>query len=356
MSDYQSAGSASANANRRGVTHLCGALPDGGWPVLRLILLGDVMLGRLVNRQVAATSPLYPWGDTLPVLRAADAVVLNLECVLADRGEPWPEKAFTFRADSRTVAVLTGAGVTAVSLANNHSLDFGRDALEDCIATLGRHQIQPAGAGRSADSVWRPATFSAAGVRVAVLAVTDNMPEWEAHADAPGVCYVPLVSTDPRFNQLLNAIEEVRAYHDLVVVSAHWGPNWGYTPPPDHVEAAHRFVDRGADVVFGHSPHVFRGVALHRGKPILFSCGDYVDDYAVDDVERNDESFVWRVEVEDRRLYRLTLIPTVIRACQAGLAQGADRARIVQRMRGLCAALRTETAETPEGIMIGIGG
>lgn len=314
------------------------------------------MLGRLVNRQLAAASPMYPWGDTLPVLRAADAAILNLECVLADRGEPWPEKVFTFRTDSRNVAVLTGAGVTAVSLANNHSLDFGRDALQDCIATLVQHEIQPAGAGRSADAARRPATFSAAGVRVAVLAVTDNMPEWEARADTPGVCHVPLEWTDPRFNRLLTAIEEAREHHDLVVVSAHWGPNWGYAPPPEHVEAAHRFVDRGADIVFGHSPHVYRGVALHRGKPILFSCGDYVDDYAVDDVERNDESFVWRLELEDRRLCRLSLIPTVIRAFQARLAQGADRVRIVQRMRALCAALQTETEETPEGIMIRIGG
>lgn len=313
------------------------------------------MLGRLVNRQLAVASPMYPWGNTLPVLRAADAVILNLECVLADRGEPWPEKTFTFRTDSRNVAVLTGAGVTAVSLANNHSLDFGRDALQDCIATLVQHEIQPAGAGRSADSAWRPATFSAAGVRVAVLAVTDNMPEWEARADTPGVCHVPLVWTDPRFNRLLTAIEEAREHHDLVVVSAHWGPNWGYTPPPEHVEAAHWFVDRGADIVFGHSPHVYRGVALHRGKPILFSCGDYLDDYAVDDVERNDEAFVWRLEFEDRRLCRLSLIPTVIRAFQARLAQGADRVRIVQRMRALCAALRTETAETPEGIVIRVG-
>jgi poly-gamma-glutamate capsule biosynthesis protein CapA/YwtB (metallophosphatase superfamily) len=299
---------------------------------------------------------MSPWGDTLPVLRAADGIILNLECVLADRGQPWPEKVFTFRGDSRNVAVLAGAGVSAVSLANNHSLDFGPHALQDCIATLVRCGIRPAGAGMSADAAWRPATFSAAGVRVAVLAFTDNMPEWEARADTPGVCYVPLDWTDPRFGHLLTAIDEARKHHDLVVVSAHWGPNWGYPPPPAHVEAAHRFVDRGADIVFGHSPHVYRGVALDRGKPILFSCGDFVDDYAVDHVERNDESFVWSVEFEDRTLCRLSLIPTVIGAFQARLARGADRERIIKRMRALCAALGTATAETPEGIIIRPGG
>jgi len=322
---------------------------------LRLILLGDVMLGRLVNRRLAVAPPEYPWGDTLPVLRAADAVILNLECVLADRGEPWPRKTFAFRADSRHVAALVAAGVRVVSLANNHSMDFGRDAFQDCLATLVQCGIQPAGAATSADEAWRPATLLAAGIRVAVLAFTDNLPEWEARADIPGVCYTPLDWADPRFGRLLSVIEEARERHDLVIVSAHWGPNWGYPPPQDHVEAAHRFVDRGADVVFGHSPHVYRGVALYRGRPILFSCGDYVDDYAVDDIERNDESFIWSLELEGRTLRRLALIPTVIQACQARLAQAPDRARIVDRMRELCNALGTETLETADGIIIPIG-
>lgn len=308
-----------------------------------------------MNEHLAAAPPAYPWGDTLPFLRPADAVILNLECVLADRGEPWPEKVFTFRTDSKNVAVLTVAGVTAVSLANNHSLDFGKDALRDGIATLRRHGIRPAGAGVSVDAAWRPATFTAGGTRVAVVAFTDDMPEWEARAEVPGVCHVPLQWADPRFGRLMDAIGEARAHNDVVVVSAHWGPNWGYAPLPDHVEAAHRFIDRGADVVFGHSPHVFRGVELYGGRPVLFSCGDYVDDYAVDDLERNDESFIWCVDLEDHRLRRLLLIPTVIRAFQARLARGADRGRIVQRIRALCTALWTETAEThetPEGIEI----
>ncbi len=310
------------------------------------------MLGRLVNAHLAAAPPAYPWGDTLPVLRGADAVILNLECVLADRGQPWPEKVFTFRSDSKNVAVLTAAGVTAVSLANNHSLDFGDDALQDCIATLLRHGIRPAGAGASLDAARRPATFTAGGTRVAVVAFTDDMPEWEARAEGPGVWHVPLQWADPRFGRLLDAIGEAREHSDVVVVSAHWGPNWGYAPLPDHVEAAHRFIDRGADVVFGHSPHVFRGVELYRGRPVLFSCGNYVDDYAVDDLERNDQSFIWCADLEDHRLRRLLLLPTVIRAFQARLARGVDRSRIAQRFRALCADLGTETAETPEGLEI----
>lgn len=323
---------------------------------VRLIFLGDVMLGRLVNRHLAAVPADYPWGDTLPILRAADAVVINLECVLADRGEPWPQKVFTFRADSRHVSVLTTAGVCAVALANNHSMDFGSEALQDCIATLSRHGIRSAGAGASPDAAWRPQTFLVGGTRVALVAFTDDMSEWEARPGMPGVCHVPLRWEDPRFARLLQAIEEAREASDLVVVSAHWGPNWGYQPLPNHIEAAHRFVERGADLVFGHSAHVFRGVELYQGKPVLYSCGDYVDDYAVDDVERNDESFIWCLDLVDRRPSRLLLIPAVIRHFQAQLGRGPERRRIVRRMRALCTALRTETMDVSEGVEIRVTG
>jgi poly-gamma-glutamate synthesis protein (capsule biosynthesis protein) len=322
---------------------------------LRLIFLGDVMLGRLVNKYLAAAPPAGPWGDTLPVLRTAGAVILNLECVLADRGKPWPGKVFTFRGDARNVAVLTAAGVSAVTLANNHSLDFGRDALQDCLTTLRLHGIQPAGAGATADSAWRPATCTAGGARMAVVAFTDDLPEWEAQADVPGLCHAPLEWTDSRFRRLLAVIGKTREHHDLVIVSAHWGPNWGYEPLPAHVEAAHRFVDHGADVVFGHSPHVFRGVEIYRGKPVLYSCGNYIDDYAVDNLERNDESFIWCVDLEDHRLLTLLLIPTIIRAFQAWLARGTDRVRIMQRMQTLCTILGTEARETPEGLTVQLG-
>src|SRR5579884_1191549 len=132
---------------------------------MRLVFVGDVMLGRLVNARLAACPPEYPWGDTLPLLHAADAVFINLECVLSDRGEPWPGKVFTFRSDARNVAVLSAARVTAASLANNHSLDYGPDALLDCLAVLRERRILAAGAGASLEAARRWARSEAAGRR-----------------------------------------------------------------------------------------------------------------------------------------------------------------------------------------------
>jgi poly-gamma-glutamate capsule biosynthesis protein CapA/YwtB (metallophosphatase superfamily) len=317
-----------------------------------MIFLGDVMLGRLVNEHLKTAPPSYPWGDTLPLLTAADAVFANLECVIADRGAPWPGKIFTFRSDAKNVAVLDVAGVTAVSLANNHSLDYGPEALVECLATLGLHGIERAGAGPALEIAGRPAAFSVREVRVAFLAFTDNETAWEAGETTPGIFYVPMGEPDPRLDHLVWLIETAHRANDVVIVSAHWGPNWGDTPRPEHVTAAHLFVDAGADVVFGHSPHVMRGIEIYRGRPILYSCGDFIDDYAVDKVERNDESGVFAIDYERDRMQRVLLAPTVITGFQARLARGTERARIVARMQKLCAGLGTPAQEIPDGLRI----
>jgi poly-gamma-glutamate synthesis protein (capsule biosynthesis protein) len=322
---------------------------------VRLILLGDVMLGRLVNDALTGLPPAYPWGDTLPVLLAADGVLLNLECIISDRGSPWPGKVFTFRSDARNVEVLKAARVSAVSLANNHTLDYGPDALEDCLAALRHAGIGAAGAGRTIEDAAAAARFAAGDTTVAVVAWTDNEPGWAAGPSTPGVFYVPLDQRDARFERLLTAIARAAPACDLLIVSAHWGPNWGSHPPPDHVEAAHRFIEAGADVVFGHSPHVTRGIELYRGRPIFYGCGDFIDDYAVDERERNDHSFIAALDGEGRRLRRLVLMPTVITRFQARLARDPEQGAISDRLRLLCAERRTDAREVPEGLEIRMG-
>ena len=109
----------------------------------RLAVVGDCMLGRLVNDTLEHEPPEYPWGDTLPILLGADGRICNLECVISDRGEPWSvyPKAFHFRSAAKNVAVLGAARMNAVSLANNHALDYGYDALEEMLEILSRSGI-----------------------------------------------------------------------------------------------------------------------------------------------------------------------------------------------------------------------
>jgi poly-gamma-glutamate synthesis protein (capsule biosynthesis protein) len=151
---------------------------------------------------------------------------------------------------------------------------------------------------------------------------------------------------------LFSAIARAANAGRTVIVSCHWGPNWGVEPPADHVRAARRLIDAGGDVVFGHSPHVVRGVEIYREKPIFYGCGDFIDDYAVDEVERNDLSCVSVLDYEGQQLRRILLYPTIIRGCQAGLAHGADRVMFLARAGALCRQRGTRTRAVPEGLEV----
>lgn len=319
---------------------------------IRLAFIGDVMLGRLVNRVLREVPPSYVWGDVLPVLLSADARIANLECVLSDRGEPWPGKLFVFRSDRKNVAVLTTAQITAVSLANNHVLDFGDVALEEMLETLDEAGIAHAGAGRDAQEARRPAAFVVSGIRCALISATDNEPDWEAGPNSPGVFSVPCDPGDTRFQTLCELVRQAAASYDLVIVSYHWGPNWGERPLPEHVRVGRALVEAGARIVYGHSAHITRGVEFYRGGAILYSCGDFVDDYAVDEVERNDESFVFTVVMDGTIFRELQLVPTIIADFQARRSDPIRAARQSERMRRLCAELGTRVEIVPKGLRL----
>ncbi len=304
---------------------------------MKLLFAGDVMLGRLVNRELSRRPPEYPWGDTLSRFKEADARIVNLECVISDKGRPWSAtpKAFHFRTDSKNIECLRIAGINAVSIANNHSLDYEYDALFEMTAALDRAGIARAGAGKDISEASSPAFFEAAGRRCAMIAFTDNEPAWEARKDRPGVYYVPVDLDDPRAEGLFERVGLLRKHSDVVIVSAHWGPNWGYSPQASHIPFARRLIESGAQIVFGHSCHVFQGIEFYLGGAIIYGAGDFIDDYAVDEEERNDESFIFVAEA-DRKLRSLRLYPTVIEAFSARMAESPRAELIAAKMKNLC--------------------
>ena len=325
-----------------GRVRACGGrfVRNGRRPTLRLLVVGDVMLGRLVNEAMRGRPPDWVWGDTLELLKSADWLAGNLECVFTGRTEPaFPDKAFHFRSDAGNVQALKSAGFDAVSLANNHVLDFGDEALLEMLELLDGAGIGHAGAGRNLASASRPAISDIAGFRIGLVAATDNEPDWAAGKGRPGVLYVPAaVESAAVREQLLPAVKAARRQVDLLVVSLHWGPNWGYRAPLGHRSLASALLESGADVVFGHSAHVFRGVAITGGRPVIYSAGDFVDDYAVNEVERNDQSLIFVLEVDGPRVLRLRLRPTVIAHGQARLATGSRARQILRKARELSEA------------------
>ncbi len=170
---------------------------------LRLLFIGDVMLGRLVNDALERVGPEYPWGDTIPIFREADWRACNLECVYPiGQALGITPKEFHFRSDAKNIAVLKAAGIDAVSLANNHTLDYEYDAMFEMLAILDRAHIAHAGAGANLAEALASAISNVKGTSIGLIAFTDNQAEWAAHSDA-GVFYVPPEPEDERAQRLL---------------------------------------------------------------------------------------------------------------------------------------------------------
>jgi len=313
-------------------------------PPVKLLLVGDVMLGRLVNERLRDEPPEYPWGDTLPLFHGADWRACNLECVITDHGSPWARspKTFHFQSDAKNLAVLKAARMDVVSLANNHTLDFNHRGMVEMLKLLDGAHLAHSGAGLNFEEAARAAISGVKGLRIGFLSFTDNEPVWEAGEDHPGIYHVPVDKPDKRTAELLARVRAEKARVDLLIVAAHWGGNWGCRPPASHVTLAHDLIRAGADVIFGHSAHVCRGVEVFEHGLILYSTGDFVDDYAVDAVERNDRSWAFEIHVVNGRVGSLQLHPTVIRECQARLAAQGEAQVMIAGMRELCAQFGTD--------------
>jgi poly-gamma-glutamate capsule biosynthesis protein CapA/YwtB (metallophosphatase superfamily) len=307
---------------------------------VRLALAGDTMLGRKVGEALAEDGPrslVAP--EVVELAREADLVVLNLECCVSDRGSPWPDprKPFFFRAPPVAVDFLLHLGVDCVTLANNHALDFGEDALVDTLERLQAGGIATVGAGRDVEEARAPAVLEAVGRRLAVLGVSDHAADFAAGADRPGIAFADLRDGVPGW--LTDAVGAAEA--DVVLVTPHWGPNMTSEPIRAVRAAASGLLEAGATLVAGHSAHVFHGGRL----PVLFDLGDFVDDYAVDGRLRNDLGLLFLVDLDERGPVRVEAIPLKLEYCFTRLADGADAAWIRRRFTEACAELGTEVTE-----------
>jgi poly-gamma-glutamate synthesis protein (capsule biosynthesis protein) len=285
--------------------------------LITLFLAGDVMLARGIDQILAhpcgptlhegylkdardyiaiaerrsgaiprGAPPDYPWGEALALLDAArpDVRIVNLETSIT-RSKHWDRrKGIHYRVSPENAAALAAARIDACALANNHVLDWGTEGLLDTLDSLDRLGIHRCGAGRDLDEALRPAVIERPGrSRLAVFSVgcADGgvPPWWAAGPGRPGVAAIGELG-DEAIRMLARAIEPWRGPGTIVVLSIHWGPNWGYPIPPDHRRFAHRIIDEaGVHVVHGHSSHHVKAIEVHRGHPILYGCGDLISDY-----------------------------------------------------------------------------
>ena len=229
--------------------------------------------------------PSYVWGVALDELNRMqpDGRIINLETSVT-RSEDYAPKGINYRMSPEDADCLKVAAIDCCVLANNHVLDWGRRGLLETLSTLERLQIKTAGAGRNLDQAGAPAVLDIAGkARMLVFSfgcVTSGTPRsWVATRETPGVNLVTDL-TEATASRVADQIARVKRPRDLVIVSVHWGPNWGYEVPAEERLFARRLIDEaGVSIIHGHSSHHAKAIEVYRDRLILYGCGDFLNDY-----------------------------------------------------------------------------
>lgn len=335
---------------------------------LSIALAGDVMLGRGIDQVLphpcepglyepnmrsaagyvalaeAANGPIprpvdfaYLWGDALGELaaRRPDCRLVNLETAVTRSPEPMP-KGINYRMSPENFPAVAAAGIDCCALANNHLLDWGSRGLSDTLAALRRSAVRGAGAGENLAAAAAPAVLPLPGAgRLLVFAYglpSGGVPkEWAATETNPGVNFLPDLSRGSR-RRIEDDVRAARRPGDIVLLSVHWGSNWGYGVSSRQRRFAHRLIDRGVvDILHGHSSHHPRPIEVYRGRLILYGCGDLLNDY--EGIKgyasfRGDLALLYFATLErsSGSLAALTMVPYQIRKFRLNRAASGDAA------------------------------
>jgi len=277
-----------------------------------LLFVGDVMLSRGVGERMRSEADwTYPFQQIADTLAAADLTFGNLECPVSDTGRN-QHHLYSFRADPKVIEGLTRAGFDVMSIANNHSYDWGAPALLDTQQRLRDAGILPVGAGANDLEAHYPVLIDCGGVKLAFLAYVNIEPkEATAAPDKPGVAWL-----DPE--RLLADIRFARPLADLVIVALHWGVEYAAQPQREQVELARQMIDAGADLVVGGHPHVVQPVEEYHGRWIAYSLGNFVFDQKAPGTHRG---LMLKVKLTEKQISEVILVPiTIGRTFQALVA------------------------------------
>jgi poly-gamma-glutamate capsule biosynthesis protein CapA/YwtB (metallophosphatase superfamily) len=363
-------------------------------PFIRLFLCGDVMIGRGIDQVLArpcdpvlhesyihsateyvrlaeeANGPIprradasYIWGAALEHWRIEqpDGRIVNLETAVT-RSVDYAIKGINYRASPENANCLAAAAIDCCVLANNHVLDWGDYGLSETISTLSHLGIRTAGAGRDLDEAASPVRLDFPGKgRVLIFSFalpSSGVPRrWAARSRSPGVNFLPDLS--PVSIAKVGAhIARVRQPADLILVSLHWGPNWGYEVPDDQRQFAHALIDDfGVSVVHGHSSHHAKGIEVHRGRLILYGCGDFVNDYeGIGGYEayRDDLALMYFVDLDPATAdaVRLEMVPLLIRNFRLVNPPRRDLEWLQQRLDRECRSLGARVAPGAPGRLV----
>lgn len=300
MAKFKNSADPSTIADQPVTLFLCGdvmtgrgidqVLPHPGDPAIHEAYMksaqGYVHLAERVNGPIRKPVAFdWIWGDALEVLRrvAPDLRIINLETSITVSNDFWPRKGIHYRMHPANTPCIAAAGIDCCALANNHVLDWGYAGLAETLESLARAGIQASGAGRNLGQAQAPVILSTTGSsRVIVFSTgsqSSGVPSsWAATHDRAGVSFMGFF--EEAALRIAAQVQAVKQAGDIVVISIHWGSNWGYQVTDTQRSFAHRLIDdAGVDVIHGHSSHHPRGIEIYRNRPIIYGCGDFVNDY-----------------------------------------------------------------------------
>jgi len=271
---------------------------DSSPAAIRFVFAGDVIFEKQMNGLMDKKGKDYILADTKSVLQAADLTAINLETPVSRRGIKEKDKQYTFRARPECVSILANAGIDIVSLANNHSLDYGRDALSDTFKYLKNGGLLYAGAGQNINEASMPVYIDRKGCKIAFIATSRVVPyiTWHAGTKTSGV------ASTYNTNIIKKEITEARKKADIVVVYVHWGEERKEIPVKHQKDLARLYVDCGADIVIGSHPHILQGLEFYKGKLIAYSLGNFVF------TDAKKDTMILSVTVENKKITTVGII------------------------------------------------
>jgi poly-gamma-glutamate synthesis protein (capsule biosynthesis protein) len=287
--------------------------------------VGDVMLDRGVRAKIEQNGVDYPFGETAEFFKAHDLAFCNLECTISARGTRL-SKAFAFRGDTSFVDGLRKSGLNTFCLANNHTLDYGREAFLDTKDVLERNGFHVVGAGKSQKEASKATVVEVNGMTFAFLASVDIPLDGIAYSEGlPGPAQTDI-------KRIVEEIHRVRKEADFVIVSFHWGAELSPLPSERQKAYAHRVIDEGADLVIGHHTHAIQSIENYKGKFIVYSLGNFVFDSRRPEGK---ETLIFACLFTDKGIELPSITPVIMRKCRPTLAQGQDSLRILDRVKTL---------------------
>ena len=293
---------------------------------VKLSFAGDVLLASGVESLIEQKGTEFIISDVKHIFEESDISMVNLECAISERGTKAPDKQFTFRAKSQTLDVLKSSKIDIVSLANNHTLDFGVEALLDTFQNLKDYGIKYAGAGMNMDEAARPVFIEENGIKIAFIASSRVIPvvSWTAGENTPGLA----VTYDPK--RTLEEIASAKKQADIVVVYVHWGEERKEMPLDYQKNMARAYIDEGADIVVGSHPHVLQGLEFYKGKLIAYSLGNFIF------TDSRKDTMVLQAEVNKSGVESVRIIPCRIENLRPVLIKDEEESsKLIEKVESL---------------------